>query len=111
MLQSRLLLATLREAPAEAETISHQLLLRAGLIRQVAVLKRMPVLLDDREERAGVKFKDSDLLGLPVRIVSGKEAENGLVEFVERSALADKRSMSKEEAIAAAMAVLKAGIR
>lgn len=65
------------------------------------------VLLDDREERAGVKFKDSDLLGLPVRIVIGKEAENGLVEFAERSALANKRSMNEEEAIAAAMAVLQ----
>ncbi|MGF7050311.1 prolyl-tRNA synthetase [Paenibacillus sp. DS2015] len=42
------------------------------------------VLLDDRDERAGVKFKDSDLLGIPMRIVVGKDAVNGIVEFKER---------------------------
>ncbi|KAF6614916.1 prolyl-tRNA synthetase [Paenibacillus jamilae] len=42
------------------------------------------VLLDDRDERPGVKFKDSDLVGIPVRIVVGKDAEHGKVEFVER---------------------------
>ncbi|MGG1616767.1 hypothetical protein [Paenibacillus sp. NRS-1781] len=36
MRQSRLLLTTLRESPAEAEVISHQLMLRAGFIRQLA---------------------------------------------------------------------------
>ncbi|MNN52845.1 Proline--tRNA ligase [compost metagenome] len=42
------------------------------------------VLIDDREERAGVKFKDSDLIGIPIRIVVGKDADQGMVEFVER---------------------------
>lgn len=42
------------------------------------------VLLDDREERAGVKFKDSDLIGIPVRIVIGKGAGVGYVEYKER---------------------------
>lgn len=42
------------------------------------------VLLDDREERPGVKFKDSDLVGIPVRIVVGKDAQHGKVELVER---------------------------
>ncbi|OMF25339.1 proline--tRNA ligase [Paenibacillus peoriae] len=42
------------------------------------------VLLDDREERPGVKFKDSDLVGIPVRIVVGKDAEHGKVELMER---------------------------
>ncbi|MGZ0041106.1 proline--tRNA ligase [Paenibacillus ottowii] len=42
------------------------------------------VLLDEREERPGVKFKDSDLVGIPVRIVVGKDAQHGKVEFVER---------------------------
>lgn len=41
-------------------------------------------LLDDREERAGVKFKDADLIGIPVRIVVGKKAEEGVVEYKER---------------------------
>jgi prolyl-tRNA synthetase len=43
------------------------------------------VLLDDRDERAGVKFKDSDLIGLPIRIVIGKHAGEGRVEFKMRS--------------------------
>ncbi|CAM2817793.1 proline--tRNA ligase [Dellaglioa algida] len=38
------------------------------------------VLLDDRKERAGVKFADSDLIGLPVRITVGKKAADGIVE-------------------------------
>ncbi len=43
------------------------------------------VLMDDREERPGVKFKDADLLGMPVRVVIGKRGlENSEVEVVER---------------------------
>lgn len=38
------------------------------------------VLIDDRQERAGVKFKDSDLIGLPIRITIGKKAQEGIVE-------------------------------
>jgi prolyl-tRNA synthetase len=44
----------------------------------------MEVLMDDREERPGVKFKDSDLIGIPIRIVVGKQAGEGLVEIKER---------------------------
>lgn len=62
------------------------------------------VLLDDRDERAGVKFKDSDLLGLPLRITIGKEAGAGKVEFSKRSALSDKRQIDIEEAITVAIA-------
>ncbi len=43
------------------------------------------VLLDDRKERAGVKFKDADLLGIPWRIVVGREAEFNKIELFERS--------------------------
>ncbi|MDD4286314.1 MAG: His/Gly/Thr/Pro-type tRNA ligase C-terminal domain-containing protein, partial [Eubacteriales bacterium] len=39
------------------------------------------VCLDDREERPGVKFKDADLLGFPIRITVGKKAGDNLVEF------------------------------
>ncbi|MDJ0736356.1 MAG: proline--tRNA ligase [Nostocaceae cyanobacterium] len=42
-------------------------------------------LLDDRNERAGVKFKDADLLGIPYRIVTGKALANGKVEVVKRA--------------------------
>ncbi|MUV06524.1 proline--tRNA ligase [Planococcaceae bacterium Storch 2/2-2] len=41
---------------------------------------RYDVLYDDRQERAGVKFADSDLIGLPVRITVGKKASEGIVE-------------------------------
>ncbi|MEH2023847.1 proline--tRNA ligase [Nostoc sp.] len=42
-------------------------------------------LLDDRDERAGVKFKDADLIGIPYRIVTGRAIANGKVEIVERA--------------------------
>ena len=42
-------------------------------------------LLDDRDERAGVKFKDADLIGIPYRIVTGRALGDGKVEVVERS--------------------------
>lgn len=42
-------------------------------------------LLDDRAERAGVKFNDADLIGVPWRITVGKRIGEGLVELVERS--------------------------
>jgi prolyl-tRNA synthetase len=45
----------------------------------------LDVLLDDRDERAGVKFKDADLVGIPYRINVGKKAADGLVEFVTRA--------------------------
>ena len=43
------------------------------------------MLLDDRDERAGVKFKDADLVGIPYRINVGKKAASGLVELVTRA--------------------------
>lgn len=43
------------------------------------------VLYDDREERAGVKFKDADLIGIPVQIVVGKTAIDGKVEVRDRA--------------------------
>ena len=45
----------------------------------------LEVLLDDRDERPGVKFKDADLIGLPYRINIGKKLAQGLVEMLERS--------------------------
>ena len=46
------------------------------------------VLLDDRDERAGVKFKDADLVGIPYRVNVGKKAAGGVVELVTRATLA-----------------------
>lgn len=50
-------------------------------------LKSMGVeaLLDDRKERAGVKFKDSELMGIPMRITVGKKISDGEVEFKLRT--------------------------
>ena len=42
-------------------------------------------ILDDRDERGGVKFKDADLIGIPIRIVVGKKAGEGFVEFKYRN--------------------------
>lgn len=42
------------------------------------------VLLDDRNERAGVKFKDADLIGIPFRINIGKRTGEGIIELVNR---------------------------
>ena len=46
--------------------------------------KGIEVLLDDRNERAGVKFTDADLIGIPLRITVGKGIEEGKVEFSKR---------------------------
>jgi prolyl-tRNA synthetase len=42
-------------------------------------------ILDDRNERAGVKFKDADLIGIPYRIVTGRSLKDGKVEIVDRA--------------------------
>jgi prolyl-tRNA synthetase len=44
----------------------------------------LEVLLDDRDERAGVKFKDADLIGIPYRITLGKKIAEGLLELYDR---------------------------
>jgi prolyl-tRNA synthetase len=44
------------------------------------------VMLDDRDERAGVKFKDADLIGIPIKITVGKKVTEGMVEFKLRAA-------------------------
>ena len=54
--------------------------------RLYAELRRagLEVLLDDRDERAGVKFKDADLVGVPLRVNVGKKVSEGNVELFER---------------------------
>jgi prolyl-tRNA synthetase len=58
----------------EAATTLYQECAQAGI----------DALLDDRDERPGVKFKDADLIGIPFRITVGKKLSEGKVEFVER---------------------------
>jgi prolyl-tRNA synthetase len=64
----------------------------------------LDVLLDDRDERAGVKFKDADLVGIPYRINVGKKTASGQVELVSRAtgtsedvALADVAALVKKK--------------
>lgn len=47
--------------------------------------RNVDVLLDDRNERVGVKFKDMELIGLPYRVTVGKRASEGIVEFTSRA--------------------------
>lgn len=63
------------------------------------------VLLDDRKERPGVKFKDADLLGIPVRITVGRGAADGLVEYKLRRD-ADKEEISIDDGIARAIDIV-----
>jgi len=58
--------------------------LYVDLQRPMADGKKLDVLLDDRDERAGVKFKDADLIGVPYRITLGKKLTDGVVELFER---------------------------
>ena len=53
-------------------------------ILQAARAAGLDVVMDDRDERAGVKFKDADLTGIPLRINIGKKLTQGFVEMVER---------------------------
>lgn len=64
------------------------------------------VIIDDRDERPGVKFKDWDLIGIPVRITVGKKAGDGLVEYKLRNE-AEFELLEKEEAIKKALEYIK----
>jgi prolyl-tRNA synthetase len=57
------------------------------------------VLLDDRPERAGVKFKDADLIGIPWRLVVGRAAVERKVELVDRSGDTGKRELAADAAL------------
>ena len=56
----------------------------ANQIYEELLSKNIEVVLDDRTDRAGVKFKDSELIGFPIRITVGKTIQEGLVEFKTR---------------------------
>ena len=63
------------------------------------------VMLDDRKERPGVKFKDADLLGIPIRITVGRGAADGMVEYKLRRD-ADKVEISAAESIERALSTI-----
>lgn len=65
------------------------------------------VVLDDRDERPGIKFKDADLIGFPLRITVGKTIQEGNVEFVTRET-GEKEPMKPEEAVQKVLNAVKA---
>ncbi len=85
----------LREA---GEKLYHDLQ-RAGL----------DVLLDDRDERAGVKFKDADLIGIPYRIVIGKKVADGMIELFDRRTK-QTEDVKLKEAVERVQALALAGL-
>ncbi|MNC50220.1 Proline--tRNA ligase [compost metagenome] len=76
---------------------SEQRTVAEGLYDQLTKLG-IETLIDDRDERAGVKFKDSSLIGIPLSIVVGKEASQGRVEYLERNT-AEKEVLEIMEAV------------
>ena len=68
------------------------------------------VLFDDRGERAGVKFKDADLIGIPWRVVVGRAAAEGNVELVQRSER-DANVLSRAAAISSLLEAIPTELR
>nr|MCR4692515.1 proline--tRNA ligase [Bacillota bacterium] len=64
--------------------------------------KGIDALIDDRSERPGVKFKDADLIGIPVRIVVGKKSAEGIVEYKLRTC-GESSEKTAEEAVSCAI--------
>lgn len=67
-------------------------------IYQSLLTAGVEAVIDDRDERPGVKFKDADLLGFPIRITVGKRAGEGIVEYKLRRD-SEKSELSVAEAI------------
>lgn len=72
--------------------------LLAEELSQTLTASGYEVLVDDRKERAGVKFADSDLIGIPVRVTVGKKASEGIVEVKLRQS-GETIEVKKEELI------------
>jgi prolyl-tRNA synthetase len=69
----------------------------------------LEVLLDDRDERAGVKFKDADLIGIPYRVTVGKKAADGVVELFDRSSKSSE-DISLSEIVTRVQSLALAGL-
>ncbi len=82
----------------------------AGSLYEALTRAGVEVCLDDREERPGVKFKDADLLGFPIRITVGKKAGEELVEFKLRSEK-EHTELRAQEAVDRAVQLVRAGER
>ncbi len=58
--------------------------------------EKIDVLIDDREERAGVKFKDADLIGIPWKLIAGRDSAEGKIELINRQTKNSKLLPYKE---------------
>ena len=65
-------------------TKDEQSVQKANQLYEEFTFNGIDVLLDDRDERPGVKFNDMDLIGIPLRITIGKKIQDGIVEYKER---------------------------
>lgn len=70
----------------------------AESIYQKLKVENIDVILDDRDEKPGFKFKDADLIGFPFKVVVGKRAEEGIVELKIRKT-GETLEISKDEVI------------
>lgn len=75
-------------------------------IYQKLLAEKVEVLLDDRAERAGVKFNDRDLIGIPLRITVGKLASEGKVEYSTRREM-ENEDIDASEAINKVISYIK----
>ncbi len=83
----------------QAVTDTPEVVAYADELYEELVQKGVPVLYDDRDVRAGEKFADSDLIGIPQRIVIGKNAvATGEIEVVDRSS-GDVRKLPRENVL------------
>ena len=79
----------------------------ANKIYEELLANEVEAVIDDRDERPGVKFKDADLIGFPFRITVGKTITEGNVEFVTR-ATGEKVAMKPEAAVKQVIDAVKA---
>jgi prolyl-tRNA synthetase len=95
----------------------HVVQTRPGDDTQEALLERLEgelaeagldVLVDDRDERAGVKFADADLLGVPLRVTIGRDAAEGKVELTRR-ATGERQVVGVDEVVATVAGEVAAG--
>ncbi|MBY0504264.1 MAG: proline--tRNA ligase [Bryobacteraceae bacterium] len=77
----------------------------AQALYEAAKQAGLDAVLDDRDERAGVKFKDAELVGIPWRITVGKKLSEGKVEVVER-----RGKKSQDVLVGDAIALVRAGV-
>ncbi|MEW6181967.1 MAG: proline--tRNA ligase [Bacillota bacterium] len=78
----------------------------AGKVYETLTASGLEAVLDDRDERPGVKFKDADLIGYPVRVTAGRNVSEGLVEVRSRKT-GDSILVNENDAVPAVSRLLR----